>query len=523
VSRLGRGFPAACDEGARTVRIDFPMDFAGLGERAGNWEFRSAGRPTRPLRMTPAKPLRCLVLFLAHGLLAAAPAEKSPSFNVADFGATGGDIRADTAAIQSAIDACAGRGGGRVVVPAGATIRIGTIELRSRVELHLERGALLQASPHHGDFTRFALPPVWFDPGPVQKLGVVVYADGAEDIAITGPGRIDGNGMAYVSEVGPYIYKCVSLRPFTVVLKGCRHVLLRDFSLTNSAFWTLRLLGCDDASIDSVRIDGDLRMPNNDGIDIDRSSNVRIRGCHITTGDDCVSLKAVPLSEGITRPCENVVISGCTLVSRSSGIVLGCDVSGAIRDVVVSDCIIKDSHRGVAVRLSLEGSIERALFSNLIIETKIFDSMWWGRGEPIQIEAVAWNERTALGVIRDIRFSNLICRSENGAVVYAAEPGHIENISFDRVSIHIDRPSAFAGGRQDLRPSATAPLPKMGTSGFLLRHAAAVSFRDCTVTWGPNPPAYFQYALDADGCPGLAASGLSGDAAHPGMEARSVR
>jgi polygalacturonase len=464
-----------------------------------------------------------LVLLAMPFLAAAAPADIPPSYNVADFGATGRDIHADTAAIQRAIDACAAHGGGRVLVPAGATITIGTIELKNRVELHLERGALLQVSPRHGDFTRFAPPPVWFDPGPVQKLGVAVYADNAEDIAITGPGRIDGNGMAYVSEVGPFIYKCMELRPFTVVLKDCRHILLRDFSLTNSAYWTLRLLGCDDASIDTIRIDGDLRMPNNDGIDIDRSSNVRIHGCNISTGDDCISLKAVPLSEGITRPCENVVISGCTLRSRSSGIVLGCDVSGAIRDVVVSDCIIKDSHRGVAVRLSLEGSIERALFSDLVIETRIFDSMWWGRGEPIQIEAVPWNERSRLGVIRDIRFSNLICRSENGAVVYAAEPGHIENISFDRVSIHVDRPSAFAGGRQDLRPTAAAPLPEMATSGFLLRHAAGVTFRDCSITWGPNPPAYFQRALDAEGCPGLSGAGLAGDAAHPGMEAVSIR
>jgi len=499
------------------------MEFAGLGNGAGNSVSRWDRRPTPPLRMPPAKSLCRVAPFVVPLLLAAAPAGTPRTCNVADFGATGSDIHADTAAIQRAIDDCAGHGGGRVVVPAGSAITIGTIELKSRVDLHLERGALLQGSPHHSDFTRFALPPVWFEPGPVQKLGVVVYADNAEDIAITGPGRIDGNGMAYVSEVGPYIYKCVALRPFAVVLKDCRHILLREFSLTNSAYWTLRLLGCDDASIDSIRIDGDLRMPNNDGIDIDRSSNVRIRGCSIATGDDCISLKAVPLSEGISRPCENVVITGCTLVSRSSGIVLGCDVSGAVRDVVVSDCIIKDSHRGVAVRLSLEGSIERVLFSNLIIETKIFDPMWWGRGEPIQIEAVPWNERSRLGVIRDIRFSNLICRSENGAVVYAAEPGHIEDISFERVSIHIDRPSAFAGGRQDLRPNATATLPEMGTSGFLMRHAAGVSFRDCDITWGPNPPAYFQYALDADGCPGLKDSGLAGDAAHPETKAKLVR
>ena len=476
------------------------------------------------MRTPSAKLLSCLILALLSGLGPAANAGPASSvFNVTDFGVTGSDIRADTAAIQRAIDACAAHGGGRVVIPAGSRVTIATIELKSHVDLHLERGALLQGSPRHGDFTRFAPPPVWFEPGPVREMGVIVYADGASDIAITGPGRIDGNGMAYVLQDGPTIYRCASLRPFTIVLKDCRHVLLQEFSMTNSAFWTLRLLGCDDASIDSVRIDGDLKMPNNDGIDIDWSSNVRVHGCNISTGDDCISLKTAPLSEGITRPCENVVISGCNLRSRSSGIVLGCDAGAPIRDVVVSDCVIKDSHRGVAVRLSLGGSIERVLFSNIIIETRIFDPMWWGRGEPIQVLALPWTSRTRLGVIRDIRFSNLICNSENGAVVYAAEPGHIENISFDRVSIHISRPAAFAGGQQDLRPNATEPLPTMGTSGFLLREAAGVRLRDCSVTWGPDPPAYFQYALDAVGCPGLVDSGLAGDAAHPGMPARSIR
>jgi polygalacturonase len=475
------------------------------------------------LPKSAAKLSRRLALLLAAASALADSARADPAvFNVVDFGVAGVDIQADTASIQRAIDACNLHGGGRVVIPAGAKITIGTIELKSHVDLHLERGSLLQGSPSPGDFTRFSPPPVWFESGPVQKMGVIVYAERAYDIAITGPGRVDGNAMAYVTETGPFIYKCASLRPFTIVLRDCRHVLLQEFSVTNSAFWTLRLLGCDDASIDSIRIDGDLKMPNDDGIDIDWSSNVRVRGCNISTGDDCISLKTAPLSEGISRPCENVVISGCNLRSRSSGIVIGCDVGGPIRDVVVSDCVIKDSHRGVAVRLSLEGSIERVLFSNLVIETRIFDPMWWGRGEPIQVLALPWTKSTRVGVIRDIRFSNLICNSENGAVVYAAEPGHIENISFDHVSIHIDRPSAFAGGQQDLRPNAAEPMPTMGTSGFLLRQAAGVSFRDCSVTWGPNPPAYFQYALDAVGCPGLADAGLAGEAAHPGTPARSV-
>jgi hypothetical protein len=191
--------------------------------------------------------------------------------------------------------------------------------------------------------------------------------------------------------------------------------------------------------------------------------------------------------------------------------------------VVVSDCVIKDSHRGVAVRLSLGGSIERVLFSNLIIETRIFDPMWWGRGEPIQVLALPWTEATQAR--RDPRHPvlepHLQLRERRHGL--RGQPGHIENISFDRVSVHVSRPASFEGGQQDLRPNAAEGLPRMGTSGFLLRDAAGVTLRDCSVTWGPSPPDYFHFALEAKGCPGLDDSGLSGQAAHPGTPARSIQ
>lgn len=462
--------------------------------------------------------------FSALAWLTTAALAAQPAFSdVAAYGARGGDIAGDTAAIQRAIDACASQGGGTVRIPAGRHYVIGTIVLKSHVRLDLEPGSLLQGSPNETDFTRFAYQPVNFDPGPPPKMGVVVYADGAEDVSITGSGRIDGNDRTYVTAVGPYIYTCRNVRPFLLVLKDCRRVRLRDFTLSHSAFWTLRLLGCDDALIDGLHIDGDLRMPNNDGIDIDRCANVRIQGCNISTGDDCISIKAVPLSEGIDRPCENVTITGCTLRSRSSAIAVGCDVSGLIRNVVVTGCTIADSHRGVSVRLSLEGSIEQVLFDNLVIETRIFDPKWWGRGEPIEVQALPWNADSGLGVIRDLRFSHLTCRGENGAVVYAAAPGHIENLSFDHVSLLISRPAHFPGGQQDLRPNATDPMPDLPTEGFLLRHAANVSFDHCQVDWGSNPPAYFHHALEAESCPGLDASGLAGPAAQPNLPAQAIR
>ena len=77
-------------------------------------------------------------------------------------------------------------------------------------------------------------------------------------------------------------------------------------------------------------------------------------------------------------------------------------------------------------------------------------------------------------------------------MIYADEPGHIENISFDHVSIHIVRPTAFAG-----RPAGPAAqrdkegLRTIPTSGFLMSHAAGVTFRDCTRHMGPEPARLF--------------------------------
>jgi len=465
-----------------------------------------------------AMSLLSVLTALAH----AAPAAR---FDVTAFGSFRGDVIADTAVIQRALDACAAAGGGVVVVPGGTQVTVGSLRLRSHVELHLERGAVLLATPRHEEFAITNPYPVTTRPGEIAPpIGVMLYADEAEDVGITGAGTIDGNSPAYVAEHGTEIDRAKDRRPYTIVFRACRRVTLRDVTIRNGAFWTVRTLGCDDVLIADIRIDNSLLMPNNDGLDIDWSSNVRIRGCHIVSGDDCIALKTAPQSMGLDRPCENIVITGCTLQSRSSAIVLGSDVVGRISDVVVSDCTIADSHRGVSVRLNLSGTIERVLFSNLTIQTRLYDPAWWGRGTPIDVVVTPWNEVTTPGVVRDIRFSHILARGENGIVVYGYGPGLIEGISFDHVSVQIDKTTAYAGGRQDFRPAPDHDFPEMPTSGFLLRHAAGVTIRDCQVTWGRNRPDYYRHLIDAEDCPGLDASGLAGESADPARwPARLIR
>ena len=99
--------------------------------------------------------------------------------SILDFGAIGDASTLCTDAIQAAIDACSAQGGGRVVIPSG-TYLMGTIYLRSHVELHLESGACLLGSDRLEDYNDVNAYP--------QNFGCV----SEEWLGKHGDGRLDG-------------------------------------------------------------------------------------------------------------------------------------------------------------------------------------------------------------------------------------------------------------------------------------------------------------------------------------------
>ena len=167
-------------------------------------------------------------------------------------------------------------------------------------------------------------------------------------------------------------------RPRPVFLVGCRHVTLQDFTINDAPQWTVCLSGCHDVSIRSIKILNNLKTPNSDGIDLDTCQNVRISDCHIEAGDDCIVLKSIKGGEQF-GVCENVIVQGCTLISTSAALIIGCECRAIMRDVIFDSCVIKSSHRGLAVHLNEEANVENVLFSNMIVETRLFHHKWWGR------------------------------------------------------------------------------------------------------------------------------------------------
>lgn len=241
----------------------------------------------------------------------------------------------DGASIQKAIDAVSTQGGGRVVVPAGE-YRCPSLRLRSHVELHLAKGALLRGGTKSEDY--FDFPPEVCSVRPEKSGRVFIYAWDAEDIAITGEGLIDGRAKEFFSRTESewnFTWpKPACPRPRMVQFVRCRNVRLEGVTFEDSPGWTMLIRLCENVTAEKIFINADHRVINSDGIDIDGCRHVRIRHSRINTGDDCIIVRAMR-EKGHDEQivCEDVEVSDCKLDSACQCVRFGCPSDDTIRNV----------------------------------------------------------------------------------------------------------------------------------------------------------------------------------------------
>ena len=433
------------------------------------------------------------------------------TYNVLDFGAVGDGFTNDAGAIQAAIEECAARGGGRVLIPGGRVFRSGTLTLRSHVELHLEMGAILKGSDHLEDYnflksqsvTQKALDvPTYENCDYTGRPSLFfLYAKDCEDVAVTGWGQIDGNEEIFYGNVTPWhidgsFYPRVPL----LYLENVKHLSILQVTLTNSAFWTTHLIGCEDVLIDGIRILNNLRLANCDGIDPDHCKNVRIANCHIESADDCIVFKNTEsaLQYG---PCENIVVTNCTMISTSAAIKFGTESEAPFRNISIQNCNISRSNRGISLQLRDSGCIENVTFSNIKIGTRLFSKdHWWGAAEPIAITALKRKENTQIGYIRNIRFQNINCSGENGILIYGDEPCNISDIHFEGISLELHKETNWPGEYHDLRPTSQKITSTEGLYAVYARNGADISFRDMKIDVAPELKEIIKETVSIENC-----------------------
>lgn len=247
----------------------------------------------------------------------------SRNVDITRLGARSGGDRDNAAAIQKAIDRVSRAGGGTVTVPAGDFVT-GPIELKSGVELHLEMGARLLGI---ADRTAYEKSHMTVG-GRRSEYSSLIYAQAQENIAVTGPGVIDGQGghPAFKTREDP------GGRPMIILFRDCRNVLVRDVRLENSAHWVEYYTGCEGVRVSGVKVYSHTNY-NNDGIDIE-SRDVVVSNCIFDCEDDAICLKGL-------SPCENVSVSNCVAASNCNAIKLGTASVYGYRNIAVSNITVR--------------------------------------------------------------------------------------------------------------------------------------------------------------------------------------
>lgn len=298
-------------------------------------------------------------------------------FNIVDYGAEAGGEFNNSTAIRAAITACHAAGGGKVVVPAGTWLS-GPIHFKSNVNLVLEENAVISFSDHPEEY----LPAVMtsWEGLECYNYSPLVYAFECENIAISGKGTLQPR-MEFWSKWFPRpaphlnalkeLYTMAStnvpvverqmakgennLRPHLIHFNRCSNVLLEDFTIRNSPFWTIHLYMCNGGIVRKLNVKA--HGHNNDGVDLEMSRNFLVEDCVFDQGDDAVVIKAGRNQDAwrLNTPCENIVIRNCTILDGHALLAIGSEMSGGVRNIYMHNCsapksvdrffFIKTNHR----------------------------------------------------------------------------------------------------------------------------------------------------------------------------------
>lgn len=309
------------------------------------------------------------------------PVFPARDFAITSYGAVGDGTTDCTEAFRRAIEACSAAGGGRVVVPAGRFLT-GPIHLRSRVNLHVQRGATVAFTQD----TKRYLPAVFtrWEGVELMNYSPLIYAWEAEDVAVTGEGTLDGQAdrahwwpwkgqrehgytggpqqkpardrLFAMAERGVPVAERVFgegdyLRPQFIQPYRCRNVLIEGVTIRNSPMWEIHPVLCTNVTVRGVTID--THGPNNDGCDPESCRDVLIENCYFDTGDDCIAIKSGRNADGrrLNVPAENIIVRGCQMKDGHGGVTVGSEISGGARNIFAERCRMDSPNLERALRI----------------------------------------------------------------------------------------------------------------------------------------------------------------------------
>lgn len=423
-----------------------------------------------------------------------------------DFGAVGDGTHLCTEAFAKAIDALEGQGGGKLVVPAGVWFT-GPVVLKSNINLHLEKGAVILFSP---DVDMYPLVETVFEGLDTRRCQSPISGRNLTNVAITGQGVIDGNGHYWrplkrqkvtesqwkkaTSRGGVYKrpdywfpypetlkgdtisnmnvpqhlkteeeWQSVRhfLRPVMVSLIECKNVWLEGVIFQNSPAWNLHPLMCENVLIENVEVRNPSYAQNGDGLDLESCKNALIVNSTFDVGDDGICLKSGKDEDGRrrARPCENVIVDGCTVFKGHGGFVVGSEMSGGVRNISVSNCHFLGTDVGLRFKSKRGrgGVVENIWIRNvsmidIVTEPVTFNLYYGGKsavevlesGEKVPAKVAPMPVDETTPCFRNIHIEHLTCSGARRALYFNGIPEMpIDGITLKHIRIRADEDAEF--------------------------------------------------------------------------------
>ncbi len=339
--------------------------------------------------------LLSILLSLASISVSVAQTKKT-EFVVTAYGAKGDGKTMNSNAIQAAIDALAARGGGRLIIPEGQFLT-GSIELKSGVELHLQKNAVLLGSTNPFDYKK------------ISHSKALILADGRTGISITGPGTIDNRGrklalysdsLYYAGQMDPKYYNLrrkrpeEEYRPMIIHMFNCKNVNLKSFTLKDGASWIQSYDKCRNLVVDSLTVISDAYW-NNDGFDISDCKNVRVTNCFVNSADDGICLKSSDKNDWN----DSIYIANCTVRSSANAIKFGTGSTGGFKNITIENIKVYDTFRSAIALETVDGGVLENIVINNITATNT--------GNGIFIRLGHRNNDERYGVLRNVKIKNV--------------------------------------------------------------------------------------------------------------------
>ncbi len=420
------------------------------------------------------------------------PKFKADTLNILDFGAIPNTNMLCTKAINEAIERTSKSGGGVVLIPSGLWTT-GPIKMKSNVNLHTQNGAFIRFTD---DLSQYKLINSYFEGSKTIRCESPIMGIDLENIAITGQGIFDGNGMAWrpiksnkmtagqweelvksggvlskngktwypsqgaltgneeqdklpkirtIENMEPYKQ---ALRPVMVSLVNCKKVLLDGVTFQNSPAWNVNPLMCEHLTINNVNIRNPWFSQNGDGLDIESCRIGKVTNCSFDVGDDAICIKSGKDKEGRDRakPTELFVISDCVVYHAHGGFVVGSEMSGGVRNILAKNLTFIGTDCGLRFK-STRGRggvveniwVEDVRMSNIPTEAIRFNLYYFGKNaieDPVtgelMVESMPVTEETP--AFRNMYFKNVFINGAKQAVKIMGLPEMpVENIQFKNV------------------------------------------------------------------------------------------